>query len=108
IVPRTLAENAGMDAIDALVTLRAKHKKEGGEHFGIDVYSSTVADMKALGVFEPLKVKTQAIASAYEAAKMLLRIDDMIASKGKSAPGGKGGAGEDSGGAGMGGGMGDY
>ncbi|MCX8196842.1 MAG: TCP-1/cpn60 chaperonin family protein [Candidatus Micrarchaeota archaeon] len=107
IVPRTLAENAGMDAIDALVNLRAKHKKEGGEHFGIDVHNSTIADMKALGVFEPLKVKTQAIASAYEAAKMLLRIDDMIASKGKSSgTGGKGGAGgAESGGAGS---MGDY
>jgi archaeal chaperonin len=91
LVPRTLAENAGMDAIDALVSLRAKHKKEGGEHFGVDVYNSTIADMKALGVFEPLKVKTQAIASASEAAKMLLRIDDMIASKGKSGPGGPGG-----------------
>jgi thermosome len=105
-VPRTLAENTGMDAIDALVSLRARHKKEGGEHFGVDVYSSAVADMKSLGVFEPLKVKTQAIASAYEAAKMLLRIDDMIASKGKPAgmpPGGAGGPG------GMGGGMGgDY
>ena len=95
-MPRTLAENTGMDAIDALVGLRAKHKKEGGEHYGVDVYSSTIADMKGLGVFEPLKVKTQAIASASEAAKMLLRIDDMIASKGKSGgmpPGGPGGPG---------------
>jgi thermosome len=101
-VPRTLAENAGMDAIDALVSLRAKHKKEDGLHFGVDVYAGNTADMKGLGVYEPLKVKTQAIASAYEAAKMLLRIDDMIASKGKSGgmpPGGPGG---------MPGGMGDY
>jgi archaeal chaperonin len=93
-VPRTLAENAGMDAIDALVSLRAKHKKEDGLHFGVDVYAGTTADMKGLGVYEPLKVKTQAIASAYEAAKMLLRIDDMIASKGKTGgmpPGGPGG-----------------
>jgi chaperonin GroEL (HSP60 family) len=107
IVPRTLAENTGMDAIDVLVSLRSKHKKEGGEHFGVDVHASAIADMKAQGVYEPLKVKTQAIASAYEAAKMLLRIDDMIASKGKSGgagapPGGAGGPG------GMGGGMGDY
>ena len=97
-VPRTLAENAGMDAIDALVSLRAKHKKEDGLHFGVDVYAGTTADMKGLGVYEPLKVKTQAIASAYEAAKMLLRIDDMIASKGKSGgmpPGGPGGMGGD-------------
>ena len=107
IVPRTLAENAGMDAIDALVSLRARHKKEGGEHFGVDVHNSTIADMKALGVLEPLKVKTQAIASAYEAAKMLLRIDDMIASKGKS--GGAGGPGGQGGGmGGEAGGMGDY
>jgi len=93
-VPRTLAENAGMDAIDALVGLRSKHKKEDGTHFGVDVYAGNTADMKGLGVYEPLKVKTQAIASAYEAAKMLLRIDDMIASKGKSGgmpPGGPGG-----------------
>ena len=100
-VPRTLAENTGMDSIDALVSLRAKHRKEGGENFGVDVYNSAVADMKGI-VIEPLKVKTQAIASAYEAAKMLLRIDDMIASKGKPAggmpPGGPGGMG----------GMGDY
>jgi thermosome len=107
IVPRTLAENTGMDAIDTLVSLRAKHKKEDGSHMGVDVHASSVADMKALGVFEPLKVKTQAISSAYEAAKMLLRIDDMIASKGKGGagampPGGAGGPG------GMGGGMGDY
>lgn len=102
-VPRTLAENTGMDAIDALVSLRAKHKKEDGTHFGVDVYASSIADMKSLGVYEPLKVKTQAIASAYEAAKMLLRIDDMIASKGKSGgmppgaggPGGMGGMGGD-------------
>ena len=102
-VPRTLAENTGMDAIDALVSLRAKHKKEGGEHFGVDVYNGVVADMKGI-VIEPMKVKTQAIASAYEAAKMLLRIDDMIASKGKPGgmpPGGPGGMG-----GGMG--MGDY
>ncbi|MCX8174876.1 MAG: TCP-1/cpn60 chaperonin family protein [Candidatus Micrarchaeota archaeon] len=106
IVPRTLAENAGMDAIDALVSLRAKHKKEGGEHFGVDVFGSQVADMKALGVLEPLKVKTQAIASAYEAAKMLLRIDDMIASKGKN--GGAAGKGGSPGAEGGSGGMGDY
>ncbi|VVC02328.1 Thermosome subunit [uncultured archaeon] len=96
-MPRTLAENTGMDAIAALVSLRAEHKKEGGAHFGVDVYTSAVADMKGV-VVEPLKVKTQAIASAYEAAKMLLRIDDMIASKGKPAggmpPGGMGGMGE--------------
>lgn len=100
-VPRTLAENTGMDAIDTLVALRSKHKKEDGVHFGVDVYSAKIEDMKRLGIFEPSKVKKQAIASGFEAAKMLLRIDDMIASKGKSGgmppgaggPGGMGGMG---------------
>lgn len=98
IVPRTLAESAGMDAIDALVLLRNKHKKPDGKYFGVDVYNSKVDEVK--DVIEPLKVKLQAIASASEAARMLLRIDDMISSKAKAGmPPGAGGMG------GMGGGM---
>ncbi|MFH1447930.1 MAG: thermosome subunit beta [Candidatus Micrarchaeota archaeon] len=87
-IPRTLAESAGMDAIDALVLLRNKHKKPDGKTFGINVYAGKVDNM--VDVIEPLKVKVQAIASASEAAQMLLRIDDMISSKGKSGgpPGG--------------------
>ncbi len=95
-VPRTLAESTGMDAIDAIVSLRTKHKEKEGIHFGVNVYEGKVEDMKKLGVFEPAKVKKQAIQSAYEAAKMLLRIDDMISSKGKAPqmpPGGMGGMG---------------
>ncbi|MCX6775259.1 MAG: thermosome subunit beta [Candidatus Micrarchaeota archaeon] len=93
VVPRTLAESAGMDAIDTLVELRTRHKKVDGRDIGVDVYNGKVADMKRLGVIEPTKVKTQAIASASEAAAMLLRIDDMISSKGKAhmGPGGPGG-----------------
>ncbi len=81
-VPKTLAENAGMDAIDALVELRAKHK-EGSPSYGVNVYTGKIDNMEEQGVIEPTKVKKQAIASAYEAAKMILRIDDMIASKSK-------------------------
>jgi thermosome len=83
IIPRTLAESAGMDAIDALVELRAKHQKENGLYYGVNVYTGKVEDMYKLGVFEPTKVKKQAIASAAEAARMILRIDDMISSKPK-------------------------
>ncbi len=89
-VPRTLAESAGMDAIDALVLLRNKHKKPDGKTFGVNVYESKVDDLKDT-VIEPLKVKVQAISSASEAAQMLLRIDDMISSKGKGGPAGAGG-----------------
>jgi chaperonin GroEL (HSP60 family) len=88
VVPKTLAESAGMDAIDTLVQLRSKHDKEGGKNFGVDVYKAEVADMDKLGVIEPTKVKKQAIASASEAAEMLLRIDDMISSKGRAPQGG--------------------
>ena len=91
---KTLAESAGMDAIDTLVSLRSKHDKDSASTYGIDVYKAEVADMEKLGVIEPAKVKKQAIASASEAAEMLLRIDDMIASKGKAMPpGGPGGMG---------------
>jgi thermosome len=93
-IPRTLAENAGMDPIDTLVGLRSKHKKEE-INFGVDVLAGVVADMKALGVLEPAKVKKQAITSATETARLILRIDDIISSRGKPSmpPGGMGGMG---------------
>jgi len=95
IVPRTLAESAGMDAIDTLVELRTRHKRMDGRDSGVDVYNGKIADMKKLGIIEPTKVKKQAIASASEAAAMLLRIDDMISSKSRAPamPGGPGGPG---------------
>jgi chaperonin GroEL (HSP60 family) len=107
IIPRTLAENAGLDAIDVLVAIRAAHEA-GKKTFGLDMDTGKPADMLKAGVVEPLRVKTQAISSAAEAAVMILRIDDIIASSKAAAPAGgmpPGGAG------GMGGmppGMGDY
>ncbi|MEM4496404.1 MAG: TCP-1/cpn60 chaperonin family protein, partial [Archaeoglobaceae archaeon] len=81
VIPRSLAENAGLDAIDILVELRKAHG-EGKTTYGVDVFSGKAADMFAKGVIEPLKVKTQAISSATEVAIMILRIDDVIAAKG--------------------------
>ena len=85
VIPRTLAESCGMDSIDVLVDLRTKHEKKNLTA-GIDVYANKVADLKQLGVIEPLKVKKQALQSASEVVEMLLRIDDIIASRSK--PGG--------------------
>ena len=85
IIPRTLAESAGMDAIDTLVSLRAKHEKDGKDE-GVNVLGGGIVDMWKEGVIEPLKIKTQAIKSASEAAEMLLRIDDVIAGTKKSGP----------------------
>jgi len=83
IIPRTLAENAGMDPINILVDLRSKHEgKKANKNFGLDVESGKIMDMLKLNVVEPLRVKTQAISSASEVANMILRIDDVIASKG--------------------------
>lgn len=84
IIPRTLAETAGMDPIDTLVALRSKHSSKEGKWIGVNVYTSKLDDMKKNKVTEPLKVKTQAIASGSEVAEMLLRIDDIIAGSGKS------------------------
>lgn len=92
IIPRALAENAGLDPIDVLVELRAKHEKNDGVRFGLDVYGGKVKDMHREGVIEPLRVKTQAINSASEVAVMILRIDDVIAAS-KLEKGGAPGAG---------------
>src|SRR5881227_2215772 len=89
-VPTTLAENAGLDPIDILVELRSKHEKAVNPWFGVDVYSGEIKDMKKLNVLEPVRVKQQVVKSASEAASMILRIDDVIASKSveKGGPGG--------------------
>lgn len=88
IIPRTLAENAGLDPIDMLVELRSHHEK-GQKTAGLNVYEGKVIDMWEAGVVEPLRVKTQAINAAAESAVMILRIDDIIASKqGPAAPSG--------------------
>jgi len=84
VVPRTLAENAGLDQIDAIVDLRAAH--EHSHHMGLDVFKGDVTDMKEANVLEPQRVKKQAIQSAAEAAEMILRIDDVIASSGIKEP----------------------
>jgi len=97
IIPRTLAENAGLDPIDILVQLRAAHEKANGEVVGLDVFSGKITDTSNLGIVEPLRVKTQATKSASEAAEMILRIDDVIAAgkleKEKGPPGPGAGAG---------------
>jgi len=79
IIPKTLAENAGLEPIDILVALRSAHEKPKGHLMGVDVFSGDIIDMYKKGVIEPLWVKEQAIKSAAEAASMILRIDDVIA-----------------------------
>jgi len=94
IIPRTLAENAGLDPIDMLVEMRSQHEK-GNKTAGLNVFTGKVVDMWKEGVVEPLRIKTQAISSATEAATMILRIDDVLSSKAAPAggmpPGGMGG-----------------
>ncbi|MEA3165475.1 MAG: archaeal chaperonin [Thermoplasmata archaeon] len=99
VVPRTLAENAGLDEIDILLNLRRAHKK-GDKNAGVNVFTGKIEDMVANHVIEPLRVGTQEIKASTEAAVMILRIDDVIAAKSFSPPSGGGGGG-------MPGGMGD-
>ena len=101
-IPRALSENAGLGAIDVIINLRNAHAK-GKKNAGINVYSGEIEDMDKAGVIEPIRVGKQAIDAATEAAVMILRIDDVIATKGSKGgapsggPGGEGGmgAGED-------------
>ncbi|HDP97144.1 MAG TPA: thermosome subunit [Euryarchaeota archaeon] len=92
VVPTALSENAGLDPIDVLIDLRKAHK-DGKKYAGINVYSGKIVDMKKEKVLEPIRVGKQAISSATEAAVMILRIDDVIASKGMKGGGGPGGPG---------------
>ena len=87
IIPLTIAENAGMDPINTMVTLRAK-QSQGKKWTGIDARNTRIADMFALDIIEPMAVKEQIIKSATEAACMILRIDDVIASSGAKGGGG--------------------
>jgi len=77
IIPRTLAENAGLDPIDILTQLRAAHD-QGHRWAGVNVFTGQNIDAWKMGIIEPLKIKTQAISSAAEVAEMILRIDDVI------------------------------
>src|SRR5690242_18181608 len=90
IIPLTIAENAGMDPINTMITLRAK-QSQGRKWTGIDARNTRIADMFSLDIIEPVAVKEQIIKSATEAACMILRIDDVIASSGGRGGGGHGG-----------------
>lgn len=99
VIPRSLAESGGLDPIDTIVALRAAHEQKRVES-GVNVMEGGISDMTKLGVIEPLKVKTQAINSAADAAIMILRIDDVVSAskldKGgmpSMPPGGMGGMG---------------
>jgi thermosome len=97
-IPRALSENAGLDAIDILIKIRNEHAK-GNKTAGINVFTGDVEDMEKVGVIEPIRVGKQAIEAATDAAVMILRIDDVIAtkgSKGGAPPSGGPGPGGDS------------
>jgi len=107
-IPRTLAENAGLDPIDMLIELRKAHKS-GQQRAGVNLSTGKTVDMGELHVIEPIRVGRQAIESATDAAVMILRIDDVIASKSSPPPsGGPGGPGGGMGGMGGMGGGGDF
>jgi len=83
IIPWTLAENAGIDPIDSIIKLKNAHEKKNAKakYFGLDLDTGEAVDMLAKNVIEPLRVKSQAINSAEEVSNMILRIDDVIASR---------------------------
>jgi thermosome len=85
VIPRTLAENAGLDPIDVLTELKSAHEK-GKKWAGINVFTGKTIDAWKDGILEPLKIKTQAVSSASEVAIMILRIDDVIAGSSGEGP----------------------
>ncbi|TKX54362.1 MULTISPECIES: thermosome subunit beta [Halorubrum] len=105
LIPRVLAENAGLDAIDLLVDLRAAHEA-GDRNAGLDVFADEVVDTADAGVVETAHAKEQAISSAAEAANLVLKIDDIISAGDLSTSGGDDEGGAPGGGMGGMGGMG--
>ncbi len=101
-IPLALSENAGMDPIDTLTSLRSRQTK-GEKWTGIDVMKTRIANMKSSDIIEPLTVKLQIVSAASEAACMILRIDDVVATAKSSAPPGGGEGGMPPGMGGMGG-----
>ena len=93
IIPRTLAENAGLDTLDTMVAIRSAHDKKKGKAIGVNVFDKGVLDMLEAGVVEPTVVKKQAIESAVEVASMILRIDDVVAATAPDMGGGPPGGG---------------
>lgn len=98
VIPRTLSENAGLDGIDVLMELNSAHEKDDKINYGINLEKEEASDMIDDKIIEPFRVKKQAIQSATEVTDMILRIDDVVASRGEEgeggpkAPGGPGGA----------------
>ncbi|MBI2632637.1 TCP-1/cpn60 chaperonin family protein [Candidatus Pacearchaeota archaeon] len=80
-IPEALAENAGLDPIEIIAELRKRHDA-GSMNDGLNLFNNKVEDTMAAGIIEPMKVKTQAIQSAAEVAMMILRIDDVLVSRG--------------------------
>ena len=89
VIPRTLAENGGLEPIDILINLRQVHDKEDGKYIGINIFTGKLQNSIENGVIEPIVVKEQAFKSAAESAAMILRVDDVIT--GKSPKGGPAG-----------------
>lgn len=85
-IPRSLAENAGMDPIDVLTELKSRHDS-GEKNSGLNLFKNRIENVLDARILEPVKIKTQAINSASEVAIMILRIDDVIASSGDSNKG---------------------
>ena len=92
VIPRTLAETAGLNPLDIIVSLRNKHKNKGVD-FGVNVLEGKIDNMKTANVIEPVSIKIQAMNSASEVTQMILRIDDVIAGTSKGGAGGPGGPG---------------
>ncbi len=91
VVPWALTENGGYDSIDTLIELRSAHEgTKANKNVGVNLADGKTTDMWKMHVVEPARVKRQALSSAVEVASMILRIDDVIASK-KSGPAPKGG-----------------
>ncbi|EGR27711.1 t-complex protein 1 subunit gamma, putative [Ichthyophthirius multifiliis] len=89
VIPKTLAQNCGVDVVRTITELRSKHNQEGNKFIGIEGTTGKIQEMDRCNVWEPIAVKLQVYKTAIESACMLLRIDDVVSglSKQKNSKG---------------------
>jgi T-complex protein 1 subunit delta len=77
VVPYTLAENAGLNAIQVVTELRNRHS-QGESAAGINVRKGRITNIMEENVIVPLLVHTSAITLATECVRLILKIDDIV------------------------------
>jgi T-complex protein 1 subunit gamma len=77
VIPRQLAQNAGVEFVRVITDLRSKHAN-GETNIGIDGETGKLINVKEAAILDSYAVKQQVMRASIETAAMLLRIDQIV------------------------------